>query len=622
LLELEREEEVARFRADTLAATGEELEARGRALLDLAIKDEGGGLAGRTIVQFEPRKGDLPRTRLGPGDAVRLSRKDPGDPRNPLGVVLDRTRARISVAFDDELPPWAEEPPLRLDVAGDDVSFSRAREAVDEIESASGRVGELRKIFFGTRTPEIDVRRPELGFLDATLNASQRAAVLLGLRSRDLALIHGPPGTGKTTTVVELVRQAVRRGERVLATAPSNHATDNLVERFVAHGEKVVRLGHPARVSPALRGATLDALVEATSERALARQLLEDAFALKRKLSRRRERGKVFSDEEREERAEMARLFRDARRQDEVALRGVLEGARIVCATAAGAGHEHLRGSRFDLVILDEASQATVPLALVPIVRGARCVLAGDHRQLPPTVLSQAAAKDGLSSTLFERMIERHPGAGTLLEVQYRMHAAIMRFPSERLYDGKLVAHGSVAAHLLRDLPGIDASREDAGAPLAFFDTSGMGLDEELQEGSTSSRNPGEAALVASRVRSLLGLGLDPRELAVIAPYDAQAKLLRELISEEAVEVDTVDGFQGREKEAVIVSLTRSNERGEVGFLADIRRMNVALTRARRRLEVVGDGATIANHPFYAAFVESMQASGAWRSGFEIEGPS
>jgi superfamily I DNA and/or RNA helicase len=236
-------------------------------------------------------------------------------------------------------------------------------------------------------------------------------------------------------------------------------------------------------------------------------------------------------------------------------------------------------------------------------------------------VLSPVASRLGLSETLFEQAIGRFPAAGTLLLVQHRMHETIMSFPSERLYESKLVAHESVRSHVLAGLSGI-ADDESSRAPLVFWDTSGMGLEEERSEGTPSVRNPGEAALVVQRARALLSLGVAPRDIAVIAPYDAQVKLLREklaVLDADGLEVDTVDGFQGREKEAVLVSLVRSNEKQEVGFLADVRRMNVALTRARRRLEVVGDGATIASHEFYSAFVDFTQALECWRSAFEIE---
>jgi superfamily I DNA and/or RNA helicase len=643
LLELERAAERTRFTETLGQASGAALEAQGVALLDLVCKSEGSGVFGRTIATFERRSGELPETRLGPGDLVRLSRKDPLARENPAGVVLERTRARITVAFDDSLPEWTSEGTLRLDRAGDDTTHTRAREALDEVEHATGRTGELRELFFGrlmgaaaereaALAPRFEPARGPVSFLDASLNGPQREAVALALRARDLALVHGPPGTGKTTTVVEIVRQAVRRGDRVLVTAPSNHAVDHLVVKLVEKGESPVRLGHPARLSPEVRARSLDALLEASDQRALARELVEQAHALRRRLAKRAERGRAFTDEDKEARREVSRLFQDARAQDEVALAAILDGARIVAATCAGAGHEHLRGRRFDLAVLDEASQAQVPIALVPLVKGEKWVLAGDHRQLPPTVISLEAARLGLASTLFEQAIERFPAAGTLLEVQYRMHERIMSFPSAELYAAKLVAHESVRAHVLGDLAGIDASGDEVREPLVFWDTSGMGHEEELAPGTASARNAGEAALVAHRARALLGLGLAPRDLAVIAPYDAQVKLLRELLPIDRLEIDSVDGFQGREKEAVLVSLVRSNERGEVGFLGDpgraagdrpsdgVRRLNVAFTRAKRRLEVFGDGATLSSSGFFARFIDYTQAIDAWRSGFEVVG--
>jgi superfamily I DNA and/or RNA helicase len=604
LLDREREAEWARFEGDLRTMTGPAREEAGQALLGLSVKEQDGGLLGRTIVRFERPKATLPPTRIGAGDVVRLSRRDPLDEGNPSGVVLERSPARITVAFEDELPAWAESGPLRLDRTGDDVTFKRTREALDTFETAKGPAESLREIVFGKGAPRFEKPRAPTAFLDEALNEPQRAAVTLTLSARDIALIHGPPGTGKTKTVVEVVRQALRRGERVLACAPSNHAVDNLVERLVAAKEPVVRVGHPARVSEGLREHTLEALVEKTPSREVARRLWREAFALRTKLDRRRERGK---ETDREERQEMGRLFHDARKQDEVALDHVLGGSAVICATAAGAGGDHLRHRPFDLVVLDEASQATLPLALVALARGKRVVLAGDHKQLPPTVLSPEAERAGLSATLFERLMERFPEAGTLLTLQYRMNERIMEFPSHELYQGKLVADASCARRTFAD--------QD---PLVFWDTSGMGHEEEIAPGSTSARNPGEAGLVAARARALLELGLPAAGLAVIAPYEAQVRLLRDLIPEPAVEVDTVDGFQGREKEAVLVSLVRSNAEGTVGFLADIRRMNVALTRARSRLEVVGDGSTVSSHPFYARFVEHAQKVDAWRSGFEI----
>jgi predicted DNA helicase len=241
-------------------------------------------------------------------------------------------------------------------------------------------------------------------------------------------------------------------------------------------------------------------------------------------------------------------------------------------------------------------------------------VLAGDHCQLPPTILSQEAADEGLGISLMERLVGRY---GSLvmrrLKVQYRMHEAIMNFSSQQFYDDELEAHASVRAHLLSDLPGVSASPLTQ-TPVQFIDTAGAGYDEQLEPNGRSRLNPQEADLVSQKVQALLEAGVPAEAIAVIAPYTAQVRVLRENLPISGLEIDSVDGFQGREKEAVVLSLVRSNPQGEVGFLADIRRMNVALTRARRKLLVIGDSATLSSHPFYQNMVAYYEAIGAYHS--------
>jgi ATP-dependent RNA/DNA helicase IGHMBP2 len=280
----------------------------------------------------------------------------------------------------------------------------------------------------------------------------------------------------------------------------------------------------------------------------------------------------------------------------------------VVLATLTGLESNALRGRTFDLAVVDEATQAVEPAVYLALLKANRAVLAGDHLQLPPTVLSEAAQKGGLALSLFERLAPARPDAVVTLAEQHRMNERIMRYPSDSLYGGKLRAHPDVAHHAL------DAE------PLELVDTAGRGFEEETPEGSESKVNQGEAGLVAAEVLRLVASGVAQRDIAVIAPYDAQVQLLRQrLAGLPDVEVDTVDGFQGREKEAIVVSLTRSNDAGELGFLADIRRMNVALTRARKKLVVVGDGATVRRHPFYDGFFRYAESVGAWRSAWERE---
>jgi superfamily I DNA and/or RNA helicase len=451
---------------------------------------------------------------------------------------------------------------------------------------------------------------PGLAARAARLNPEQERALDLADRALDLALVHGPPGTGKTTVLVEVIRRAAARGEPVLATAPSNLAVDNLVERLAEAGVDGVRVGHPARVLPTVLAHTLEARVASHEAARIARGLLAEALELRRSARKRKgRRGPGRFSEARVAERDARALLAEARALEARAEEEVLARAPVVLATLTSLDAPALARRRFALAVVDEATQAVEPAAYLALLRAERAVLAGDHLQLPPTVLSAEAQAGGLGVSLFERLVAAH---GEVVKVtlaeQYRMNERIMRYPSEALYGGALRAHPSVADRAL-----------DA-APLEVVDTSGRGFEETTPEGSDSKQNDGEAELVAAEVERVIALGVAPADLAVIAPYDAQVQLLRQLLAarlDQGLEVDTVDGFQGREKDAVVVSLVRANDAGEVGFLADVRRMNVALTRAKRKLVVVGDAATVARHPFYAGFFEHAQATGAWRSAWE-----
>jgi predicted DNA helicase len=441
--------------------------------------------------------------------------------------------------------------------------------------------------------------------------------VCFALSAPDVAVLHGPPGTGKTTTVVELVRRAVRLGQRVLVTAPSNLAVDNVLERLLAHGENAVRLGHPARVLPGLREHTLDLLVESHPDARQARKLVKEAFALFRQAGK-WTRAKPEPGARQQMRQEARGMLADARKLESLAVERILDGSPILCATTTGLDGELIGGRRFDLLVIDEACQSTEPGCWIPLVRAERVVLAGDHCQLPPTVLSVDAARQGFGVSLLERLVGLYGERITRrLDVQYRMHEKIMDFSSGEFYEGTLKADESVKAHLLCELPGV-ATTPLTEAPVTFIDTAGAGYEEELEPDGESRLNPQEADLAARKVRALLEAGVKPEDIAVIAPYAAQVRRLRSLLAGvEGLEIDSVDGFQGREKEAVVLSLVRSNTEGEVGFLADVRRTNVALTRARRGLVVIGDSATLSVLPFYRRMCEYFEGIGAYHTVWE-----
>jgi predicted DNA helicase len=288
-----------------------------------------------------------------------------------------------------------------------------------------------------------------------------------------------------------------------------------------------------------------------------------------------------------------------------------------LCATTTGLDQGLLGRRMFDWCVIDEASQSTEPGAWVPLQFARRLALAGDHCQLPPTVISPEAAADGFNVSLMERLMGLWgTTVARRLGIQYRMHAAIMSFSSQEFYDGSLEAAPAVQHHLLRDLPDVQ-SNDLTESPVLFVDTAGASYDESVAVDGESRLNTLEGELVCQKVQALLAAGLAPAAIAVITPYAAQARWLRERLKLTEVEVDTVDGFQGREKEAVVVSLVRSNREGDIGFLADVRRMNVALTRARRKLIVVGDSATVTAHPFYRRLVNYFDAIGAYHSVWE-----
>jgi hypothetical protein len=615
LLELESDAEAEQALERTRGLSGADAERTGDSLVDLVVREEYSGLGGRIVLTLGKRNPaqPLPWTRLQTGSPVLLSAEGGGGAR---GVVSERGDRWLRVALNQLPDELADQPAYRLDLSGDEVARQRQRLALERARAATGdHLARLRQVLLGEAAPEFG---PEVPFapLDAALNPSQIGAVAVALAARDLAILHGPPGTGKTTAVIEVIRQAVRRGERVLACAPSNLAVDNLLERLVAAGERAVRLGHPARVLPALREHTLDLMVEEHADARLARKLAKEAFALFRKAGK-FTRAKPEPGARRDMRQEARLLLADARRLEDHAAERILDAAAVLCATTTGLDAEVLGPRRFDLVVIDEAAQSTEPGCWVPLLRGGRVVLAGDHCQLPPTVVSREAAAQGYGVSLMERLVERYGDAVTrLLAVQYRMHEAIMAFSSREFYGGELRADPSVGGHLLRDLPGVTAYPLTE-TPVDFIDTAGAGYDEEAEPDGESRLNPQEADLVCRKVRALLEAGVPPADVAVIAPYAAQVRLLREKLPVAGLETDSVDGFQGREKEAVVLSLVRSNTEGEIGFLADVRRTNVALSRARRKLLVIGDSATLSAHPFYQRLFEYFEEIGAHHSVWE-----
>jgi predicted DNA helicase len=641
LVQMEREAEMRRHEHEIRSTTGPEREAKGRAMIDMKGIDEGSGLAGHEV-KFVKRRRDepLPETEIATGDLVMVSRDDPLRDDNPTGTVTKRTLWTIHVAFDEQPADFLFGEDLRLDLYVNDITYQRMLAALDQLRHAEGRLAQLRSTLLGIHTPE----EPQAASVDTwqneQLNESQRRAVQRALGAEDVHLIHGPPGTGKTTTAIEVIQQYVDRGQTVLATAASNTAVDNLVAFLVDRGVDAVRVGHPARVMPNLRDHTLDHRVQQTDAYQQAQQAREQAFKLKNEQdehqypSGRWRRGmsndriQQLARENRSARgvpahkirsmaewldleARVDELFDEHDRLENEAIDQVLDEADVVCTTNSTSGSRMLEDRSFDVLVLDEATQATEPSALVPLTRAGKIVLAGDHRQLPPTVLEEEAAEQGLRQSLFERIADTHEHLLDLLDTQYRMHETIGQFSAQRFYDDQLAPHDSIRHHTLADLDvdlaGVDeavARVLDPEHPVTLVATATIDAPEHTPPGSPSTENPREAEIVARIARGAIAAGLHPKDVAVITPYDAQKDRVNGLLDAPDLEVDTVDEFQGREKELIAISLVRSNERDQLGFLTDYRRLNVALTRAKRKLVVVGDTGTVTADPTYEAFVD------------------
>ncbi|XP_066268231.1 DNA-binding protein SMUBP-2-like [Branchiostoma lanceolatum] len=641
LLELERQAEIEETRLLQDQVSPKELQRRGVCLLKLGVTEQSVGLYGRSLLTLRPGHAggakELPSHTFTPGDIVGLTPSSEARPgaTQVSGVVSYVTTAAISVAFDESIDILSLDGDALYNIVklANDVTYKRLKRALKDLETYEHTCSShLVQVLFGEA--ELSSPLTQLTFPGATsdgidwcnmlLNESQREAVQFALRQREVSVIHGPPGTGKTTAVVEIITQAVKQKLKVLATAPSNVAVDNLVERLAGYGIHAIRLGHPARLQEGIKRFSLDALLAGSDGAKIVQDVRKDMTKTLSKMKKCR--GKA--GEYQALRQEMKHLRKELREREEKASLEILAGADVVLATNTGASPDGplklLPRKHFDLVVIDECAQALEVSCWIPLQYAGRCVLAGDHLQLPPTIISHKAAAQGLNVSLMERVIGLHGDQIVrMLTTQYRMHSDIMAWPSAELYKGKLVAHESVASHLLCDLPAVEEN-EDTALPLLLVDTTGCDLWEMDVPADQSKGNKGEADLTRTHVERLIQSGVCQEDIAVISPYNLQVELLRQHLSSKypRLEIKSVDGFQGREKEAVVISLVRSNENREVGFLAEDRRINVAITRARRHLTVICDSETISHHKFLSSLMGYMSTHGEVRSAHQYSNES
>ncbi|SEG40178.1 AAA domain-containing protein [Algoriphagus boritolerans] len=627
LLKLEWAEDLAQYKKKFLNTTLAEKKKAGITWHPIQLKKSKIGMGERLLVEIERFDSSYPSS-FSSGKSVTFFSTHEGyqGSENRVNGVVNQVKkdAMVVTIQADELPEWMLDSRLGVDLLFDENTYREMELAVKKVIAGENpRLVELRDIALGDKKPKFNQLHP---LAQEGLNFSQNEACQKITAAQDFAIVHGPPGTGKTTTLIAAIKQATEQGLRILVAAPSNAAVDLLVEKLVDAQVTTLRLGHPARVEEKILNQTLDAKIT-----------FHDSYRDLKKLRKEREANlKIAKQYKRnygsEERAQRKLMFQEVSRIREAASHledyirsDIFQRTQVFACTLVGAASSHLKGMIFDIVFIDEAAQGMEAATWIPILKAKKVVFAGDHCQLPPTIKSYEAAKAGLSVTLFEKIIHRQPQTAQMLQVQYRMPKDIMGFSNEWFYKGKLQAAENTEFHAFTEEEPV----------LEWIDTAGSGFSDQVNEESLSTFNPEEARFACTYLNDTLkriGFAHFKQKnwsIGLIAPYSAQVRMLKHLIFDtfefpnlrafsDWMTIDTVDGFQGQERDLMLISLTRSNEKGEIGFLADERRMNVALTRAKRKLIVIGDSSTLANNPFFDSLLGYFEEKGAYRSVYEF----
>ena len=516
------------------------------------------------------------------------------------GVVsyVDGDRMVVTLPDNSTVAHWQDSDGLGVQLGFDETSYRLMFDAIDRVTRArDNRLAYLRDLFYST-TPAQTFHFPSITF--PWLNSTQQQAVNDVLRAKDVLVVHGPPGTGKTTTLVEAISETLRRESQVLVCAQSNMAVDWISEQLTDRGVNVLRVGNPTRVNDKMLSFTYERRFEAHHD-------YPQLWSIRKAI-------REIRGQKRRAESTHQKLDRLKSRATEIELRihtQLFDEARVIASTLTGAANRVLEGRHFTTLFIDEAAQALEAACWIAIRRCSRVIFAGDHCQLPPTVKNIDALRGGLGVTLMERIVHRKPEVVRLLQVQYRMSEPIMRFSSDYFYEGKVqtapeIRHRSVL---------------DYDIPMTWIDTADMDFQEEFVGESFGRVNMSEAELTLltlQRYYSRIGKEriLEERiDCGIISPYRAQVQYLRRQIRRHEffkpfrhlISVNTIDGFQGQERDVILISLVRANDEGQIGFLRDLRRMNVAITRARMKLFILGDSSTMTRHPFYRKLYEYIQ---------------
>ena len=628
LLLIEREEDFLQYKEQFLKANIERRKQNGVTWYPIQILNDELGYGDLLQIEVERTTNiDMPH-HFSTGKNISLfSNKTPDDANEMIGTIKRSGKNKMLIILHaEELPDWAYDGKLGINIQFDDNSYTEMQKALDiAIGARNCKQAELREIFHGTEKATFE--KPDENILIPQLNLSQNRSVRHALSANDVAVIHGPPGTGKTTTLVQAIRLTLQNERQVLVCAPTNTAVDLLTEKLTEQGIKVLRVGHPARVSEELMNMTVDGQIQSSEyykDIKNLRKNAEEYFRMAGKYKR------VFGREDAQQRAafytEAKNCIKEARLLEDHVVNELFNNAQVICCTPVTSTHRSLAKKTFRTLFFDEASQALEPMTWIPILKCQRVIFSGDHFQLPPVVKSIQAKKEGLDITLLDKCMKLE-GVSSLLTRQYRMHNAIMSFSNSYFYKNELEADASVKEALL------DATSESdfLNKAVELVDTAGCSFDEAQNPETLSILNRGEADLLYKHLNLLLEQYAYSKQehhitVGIISPYKEQIELLKEKLTEQDftdklighISVKTIDGFQGEERDVIYISLVRSNTNSEIGFLSDIRRMNVALTRAKKKLVVIMDTSTVGNHPFYKAFTEYCEKNGFYKSAWEF----
>lgn len=618
LINYERDAEIDLMTREISTMSGQKREELGRAINKVKGKSLGKEL-GLQIVQFG--RSEVIDTEISVGDMVLISTDNPL--RSDLtGTVTEKGARFIKVAFDKRVPKWAIKKKVRIDLYANDITFRRMEDNLNHL-SLKGK--NALEYILNERNPKKNRDVPYISYIDENLNDSQKKAIENALSCENFFLIHGPFGTGKTRTLVELISQETRQGHKVLATAESNAAVDNILERLMDNKKlTLTRLGHPQRVS---KHNITQTLAYKAENHKLNKKIKKIHKKIDNMIEKRRvhtkptpqyrrgygdydilhmaSKGKggrgISSDKMKsmakwiEINQEIDEAHDEIKRIENRMIKDIVDSSEVILATNSSSALEAIARVKFDVAVIDEASQATIPSVLIPIAKAHRFILAGDHKQLPPTIISDRAG--ALSKTLFEELIRIYPFKSQLLNIQYRMNSLLMKFPNEEFYDNGLKSDSSVDDIKIRDI--LDSHQDEEA--LLFIDTSDIADNRERHlKDSKSIVNEIEAEIAIRIADDYLSDGVNESDIGIISPYADQVKIIQENTE---IEVKTVDGFQGREKEIIIISTVRSNDKGNIGFLSDLRRLNVAITRAKRKLIIIGNKDTLITNPTYERLI-------------------